>query len=198
MGHAQGVLADHPDRREADSDRQAAVVAVAQEDELLHFVAGGHDQRGTVQLGEYPNAAAVAQTAGGVQGGFPGVQKRLKPGEGGVILQDAEAGADHAQGAAVGAAADGLVLYLDLGVGGDERDQFHVPRQPRLLAGLRPVVQVILLESRAESETCRLTGFSTSSSLAGNERRSTSAASTAIAFSAARSWPLRGTSSLHG
>ena len=93
----------------------------------------------------------LPQAARRVQGGFLGVEERLEPLEGVPVLEDAEAGADHAQDAAVGLAADGLVRDLGLGVGGDERHQFHVPRQPRLLAGLRPVVQVGFVQRRAEA-----------------------------------------------
>ena len=43
------------------------------------------------------------------------------------------------------------MIDLGLGVGGDERDQFDLPIQARLLAGAGPVVEVGFLQGGAQA-----------------------------------------------
>ena len=79
-----------------------------------------------------------------------GVEERLEPGEGVLVLQRGIPGADDAQHLAVRRAPNGSVIDLGLCVGGDEGDQIHGPVQARLLGGRLPVVKVGFLKGGSQ------------------------------------------------
>src|SRR5258705_531729 len=85
------------------------------------------------------SAGAVLEAPRRVQRRLPCVEERLEPAEGVLVLQRGIPGADDAQHLGVRRAPHGPVSDLGLGVGGDERDQFHVPIQARLPAGAGPI-----------------------------------------------------------
>lgn len=151
VGQTEGVLADDPDRGESDTDGERAVVSVAQEDKLLHFVAGSNHEGITVQLGEDPDARTFAKAASCVQNGFLGLQERLKPLEGVTILQGAIAGTDDAQDAIVRPATDSPMGNVGVGISSNQGCQFDIPIEARFPARPLPVVKVFLRQGRPEA-----------------------------------------------